>query len=66
MLLWFSALYTLAGVLASREAGRVLSVHCVHTTCFATSPRHQPARQVLKTICRNIRSSTPEDDRNDA
>ena len=29
-------------------------------------PRHQPAHQVLKTICSNVRSSAPEDGHNDA
>ena len=30
------------------------------------SPRHQPAHQVLKTICSNIWSGTAEDGYNDA
>jgi len=29
-------------------------------------PRHQPAHQVLKTVCNNIRYSAPEDGHNDA
>ena len=39
--------------------------HCAQDlpSCY---PRHQPAYQVLKTICSNIRSSAPEDGHNDA
>jgi len=33
---------------------------------FNSFPRHQPAYQVLKTICSNIWSSAPEDGHNDA
>jgi len=33
----------------------------VFSIWLAGFPRHQPAYQVLKTICSNIRSSAPED-----
>ena len=52
----FSVLNVLAGVLGSRDAGRV---HCVEAVI-----RLQPAHQVLKTICSNIRPCAPEDGHN--
>ena len=60
--IWFSALDVVAGVVGSREAGRVHSAHGL-LPCF---PRHQAAHQVLKTVCSNIQSSVPEDGLNDS
>ena len=50
--MWFSALDILAGVLGSREAGRV--------------PKTPASTSSAETICSFIRSSAPEDGNNDA
>ena len=61
----FQHLMLLAGILGSREAGRV---HCVEdvTSSFPAPQDASQQHQVLETICGNIRSSTPEDGHNGA